>query len=572
MTHREVVALCPVPLDARQRDHLTGRLGQVPRQVLISDLRGDGLLGTLRRIRSLRPGLLILVCPDESLRSLVPVMQVLALAAPARRQEVMWPDLTHQPVGWLAAWAGAWRIAVAFWQGWRAVGRCRRDLDRLARLPRAPLRRTAGQAVLYLKVAPPGSQAVGGSAAHTAGVVGALLAAGYAVDYGSTEPPPAAVADRVAFHRVAAAATEVPPLRLARSAVELNLYRLHRAMASRYSKVADSSRHAFVYQRYSLANYAGVVVSRRAGIPLVLEYNGSEVWVAAHWAAGLAFGALARAAEEACLRHAQVIVTISEVLRDDLLARGVEAERIVTHPNGVDADLFDPARFDAAARAALRRRWDIAADAVVVTFIGTFGQWHGVEVLAAAIRLLAETEAEWLRRNKVMFMLVGDGLRRAEVERILDHPVCREVARLTGSVPQDQAPAVLAAADIFASPHVGNADGTRFFGSPTKLFEYLAMARPVVASRLDQIGDVLAACPRAGGSPDLSGTAAAGQAGLLTTPGDAAELARAIRLLVDHPAWRRAAGLRARDLVLDRYTWRHNVAAVLDRLHTLGGA
>ena len=49
----------------------------------------------------------------------------------------------------------------------------------------------------------------------------------------------------------------------------------------------------------------------------------------------------------------------------------------------------------------------------------------------------------------------------------------------------------LAACDVLASPHMGNPDGTRFFGSPTKLFEYMAMGRAIVASDLEQIGEVL---------------------------------------------------------------------------------
>ena len=58
------------------------------------------------------------------------------------------------------------------------------------------------------------------------------------------------------------------------------------------------------------------------------------------------------------------------------------------------------------------------------------------------------------------------------------------IAVLTGLVPQEDGPEHLAACDILASPHVPNADGTPFFGSPTKLFEYMAMGKGIVASNL----------------------------------------------------------------------------------------
>ncbi len=77
------------------------------------------------------------------------------------------------------------------------------------------------------------------------------------------------------------------------------------------------------------------------------------------------------------------------------MERGVEPHRVVWHPNGVDAERFDPARFTDAERQALRARYGIPDDAVLTTFVGTFGQWHGVDVLARAIRMLAADHADW---------------------------------------------------------------------------------------------------------------------------------------------------------------------------------
>jgi glycosyltransferase involved in cell wall biosynthesis len=562
----QVLAVCPHPLNAEAVRILTARYGSAPRQLLIRDLRAQGSWAMLRRIRAMKASMLLLICSDDSLRALVPVMQVLSLAFRVGRVDVVWPDLTSETVSRLDALTAGLRLVRAMLHGRRSMTLCRRELAGLADAARIPLVPGRTRTVLYLKAVPFGSMKVGGSAAHTAGVVGGLIDAGYGFAYASNEEPPESIAAAVAIHPVPALQTLVPPLSAVGSAVEVNLYRQHRTMADACRRLTQSTPAAFIYQRYSLGNYAGVMASRASGLPLVLEYNGSEVWLSENWANGLAFPDLARAVETACLRHAHVVVTISDVLKEDLLARGVEAERIVTAPNGVDPVAFDPRRFGADAIGALRQRWDIPADGVVICFIGTFGQWHGIEVLARAIRFLAEERADWLGRHRVYFTLIGDGLLRPEVEAILDHPVCRKVARLTGTVPQTDAPLALATADIFASPHVPNADGTRFFGSPTKLFEYLAMARPVVASALDQIGDILADCPHVGQTAALDTPPAEGQCGLLVTPGSVAELAEAIRLLVENRDWREAAGVRARELVNRRYTWRHHVDQVLARL------
>jgi glycosyltransferase involved in cell wall biosynthesis len=303
---------------------------------------------------------------------------------------------------------------------------------------------------------------------------------------------------------------------------------------------------------------------------LVVEYNGSEVWIAKNWARSLRHRELAALAEDALLRHAHLVVTVSDVLRDDLEARGVPAERIAWYPNCVDPEVFSPDRFSSADRARIRASYGIAPSSVVVGFIGTFGPWHGSEVLARAIRLIAEEHAGWLERRRPHFLLVGDGARLPEVRRILGRLV-GEIVTITGLVPQEAAALHLSAADILVSPHVANEDGTRFFGSPTKLFEYMASGRAILASELDQIGTVLRPAldvrhlpsgPPEPGSPFVA---------VLSRPGSPEELVDGIRFLVDQPEWRSALAANARSLVLSKYTWRHHVDAVLDGLSAVVG-
>src|SRR5262249_57250554 len=127
--------------------------------------------------------------------------------------------------------------------------------------------------------------------------------------------------------------------------------------------------------------------------------------------------------------------------------------------------------------------------------IGTFGPWHGAEVLADAFGRLLAAHPEY--RDRARLLLIGDGSRKGQVTEALGRHGATEAAVLTGLVPQAERPKYLAACDLLASPHVPNADGTPFFGSPTKLFEYMAMGRGIVASDLDQIGEVLRHDPTA---------------------------------------------------------------------------
>ena len=102
------------------------------------------------------------------------------------------------------------------------------------------------------------------------------------------------------------------------------------------------------------------------------------------------------------------------------------------------------------------------------------------------------------------------------------------------------------------SPHVPNPDGSAFFGSPTKLFEYMAMGRPIVASRLDQIGDVLTD----------------GVDALLVPPGEPAALAHAIARLIDTLDRPQLAN-NGRAAALERHTWRRHTERILQSLDGL---
>jgi glycosyltransferase involved in cell wall biosynthesis len=203
---------------------------------------------------------------------------------------------------------------------------------------------------------------------------------------------------------------------------------------------------------------------------------------------------------------------------------------------------------------------------VLATFVGTFGQWHGADVLAQAIRRLVEQDGEWLRRAKVHFLLVGDGLKMPLVRQILDEGGCAPFVTLAGLVPQAEAPAYLAASDVLLSPHVSNADGSRFFGSPTKLFEYMAMGKAIVASDLDQIGHVLRHSVRAEDLPAADPSPDETRLSVLFEPGQVDALIGALRFVVNRPAWRARLGGNARAEAIGKFTWAHHTAAILEGL------
>jgi glycosyltransferase involved in cell wall biosynthesis len=351
---------------------------------------------------------------------------------------------------------------------------------------------------------------------------------------------------------------------------ELNVYRFNRKFSHQLRAKATNRSYSFVYHRLSVGNISGITLSRELRVPLILEYNGSEAWVSRNWGTPLRHHDVAVAAEEACLRHAHLIVTVSDALREELISRGIEADRIVTYPNCIDPNVFNPERFAPSHLSALREKLDLSPDDLVVSFIGTFGQWHGVDVFARTIRTLVDTASDWLTQRRVRFLLIGDGMRMGQVRKILEGAACEPFYALTGLVPQREAPTYLAASDILVSPHTSNEDGSRFFGSPTKLFEYMAMGKGIVASDLDQIGAVLARGIRVDQLPAQTPSADEDRIAVLTAPGDVSALEKGIRFLVENPAWRNTLGRNARREALNNYTWDRHVDAIVSALSRTG--
>lgn len=551
------VVLTAYPLSAPFGRAVRDVVGPGTQTVTVAQLRSQGLTGLLRQLWSMRGDPIVLPIEEENSSALLPVLKLLAACTRSRSICVVHPDLRRETVSrWqiaLDALSFASASVSCLWAAYRA----HRELSTLLKQPREGSNSLAAKgAVLYLKTNLWFGIKAGGSVGHIAGVVNGLQRLGHPVTFASAEPP-VMIDDGVKFLAVQPPSAFGLPY-------ELNNYRFQEGFLRTLEADPALASANLIYQRLSAANYLGVVLSRRHRLPLVVEYNGSEVWVAKNWGRGMKFQKLAEMAEEVMLRHAHLVVTISDVLRDELIDRGVETARIVCYPNCIDPDVFTPARFLLEESSTLRERYGISNESTVLAFIGTFGQWHGAEMLAQAIARLYVDAREWLASHKVHFLLVGDGLKMPEVRTIIDTAGAGAICTLTGLVPQDQAALHLAAADILVSPHVPNPDGTRFFGSPTKLFEYMAMQKGIVASNLDQIGEVLSPALYASALPATSMGSDSPELAVLYEPGNLEGLMLGIRFLVERKDWRCHLGLNARRRALDKYTWAHHVQAILD--------
>jgi glycosyltransferase involved in cell wall biosynthesis len=519
-----------------------------------ASLRKLPFIKALQELRAIRTENLVVAVPDELAVALVGPLSIAASFARARRIEIVWPDQRIEPV---RRWKVLHQIAKLVFDTLASRLSLARARRRAATILAGRYGRqvpaAAGSRILFVDANLSLGLPVGGSIGHTAGVIDGFVDCGFEVDYASMKQIPTT--------RPRARGLQLRPETLLAFPPELNFYRYAEQIDRELLSMRMAEPWSFIYQRFSLHNFSGSELARKLDVPVVLEFNGSEVWAAENWGTRLVLHDEALVAETAALLTADLVVTVSDTLADDLLRRGIPRDRVVVYPNCVNTDVFDPARFDAQYLANLRKRYDIGHDALVVGFIGTFGQWHGVDFLAECISDLVRDESAWLEQNKIHFLLVGDGLKMPVVRQLIGSPPAGRYVTLTGLVPQAEAASYLACADILVSPHVPNRDGSRFFGSPTKLFEYMAMQKPIIAAALDQIEGVVSGR----GASDLTElpSGAGEPCGFLFEPGNARDFKERLRQVVrDMPAARQVANAARRE-VLNRYTWKQHVNAIV---------
>jgi glycosyltransferase involved in cell wall biosynthesis/ubiquinone/menaquinone biosynthesis C-methylase UbiE len=315
---------------------------------------------------------------------------------------------------------------------------------------------------------------------------------------------------------------------------------------------------AFVYERLCLGNFAGAAVCQELGIPYVVEYNGSELSMRRSFEGGRYVNEdVYLAAEQVAFEQAALITVVSEAVREDLVGRGVPPERILVNPNGADVEAYAPA--DEPTRAAIRAElgWDDSHS--VIGFIGTFGGWHGIDVLAASLAPICG------KSPRARFLIIGDGPHRPLLEAAIRDGRLSDRVRCVGRVPQAEGARLLKACNVYVSPHSSHMVDGRFFGSPTKLFEYMALGGGIVASDLEQLGAVLSPALR----PEAfaSGTVrVSDERAVLCAPGDVDQFVAGVTALLHNPSVAQALGRNARRAVLEEFSWSRHVQRIWDCL------
>ena len=313
-------------------------------------------------------------------------------------------------------------------------------------------------------------------------------------------------------------------------------YREVKALRARLEQVIEAWRPDHLHAHSPvLTALAALPVARRFGLPLLYEIR--AVWVDAAVGnrprkEGSLRYRLTRRLETRAARRSDAVAVICEGLRQDLIARGIDREKIIVSPNGVDLHLFGnppPPDPEFARKLGLE-------NADVVGFIGSFYDYVGLDDLLGAMPLLLE------RRPKARLLLVGGGPVEADLRRQAEETGVADHIRFVGRVPHDEVELYYAIIDLLAYPR--KAMRLTDLVTPLKPLEAMAQRKLVVAS------DV-------GGHRELIED---GVTGTLFRAGDRPALAAALADLFDRRDQWEARRETARRFVERERNWQANVA------------
>jgi len=176
--------------------------------------------------------------------------------------------------------------------------------------------------------------------------------------------------------------------------------------------------------------------------------------------------------------RADALITQTETLKKIL--SNFYSGRIYVVSNGVDNEFFEKnkSKFD------MRKRYRIKKGQIVITFTGSFREWHGVHHLP----YIAEEIGKEFK--DVVFLLVGSGPLFEEIKKNK-----KDNMILTGPVPYEYIPSILSQSDILIAPFstekFASLEKYGFYWCPVKLFEYMASGKPIVSYDYEEIKKII---------------------------------------------------------------------------------
>lgn len=274
---------------------------------------------------------------------------------------------------------------------------------------------------------------------------------------------------------------------------------------------------------------------KQYGIPWIVHTEGILFKESKAERKSIVLGSIAKEIEMRTYRECDALVCVSETLKQLIVFEAhVPPEKIVVVPNGVDTDLFDPVQYQP-----LR-----FFPGFTVGFVGGLYLWQAVDLLIEAIH---DLRADGMDLSVVV---VGDGIMYETWQNHANHLGISSNVKFVGRVLWAEVPKYIKGFDVCYTGQVEVQQVGKMYHSPLKLYEYMAMAKPVIASAFEDATRII---------DDR-------QTGFLFKPGDKQDLKRVLTMAHQLQDQLSVMGEQARKRVIETHSWEARVKKMIDEL------
>jgi glycosyltransferase involved in cell wall biosynthesis len=302
------------------------------------------------------------------------------------------------------------------------------------------------------------------------------------------------------------------------------------------------NRPDVLYLRQNSFPFFPMFICKILKIPLVVEVNGLfldelEVNMNSKSFAYKIFSYLALRSEKLNYKHCDRIVSVTDKLKDEIVSLySISEDKIFVVNNGANTDLFKPMD-----REQVKKELRLESSKKYICFVGHLAAWQGVEFLIYASPLIIEKHPE------VRFLVVGDGVMKNKLLKITSELRLSDKFIFTGRVPYESVPLYINASDICVAPFIKRRN-SKIGLSALKTYEYLACGKPIVASSIPGVKDLI----------EFSG------GGIAVNPENPGELATAILGLISDESTRAILGEKGRKYVVENHSWNGVARKILE--------
>jgi glycosyltransferase involved in cell wall biosynthesis len=291
-----------------------------------------------------------------------------------------------------------------------------------------------------------------------------------------------------------------------------------------------------LYERFALLNWIGAFKAKSWGAKFIVEVNYTTNSPLGIRHRTKLFADLASRIERFTYDQADLLLPVSSTLADELLAMGYPEKKILISPNAVHPEQFPLLVKDHKLSHKLGLK-----DGLTIGYVGGFAPWHGLEILVEAVALIPKLQVP------LNLLLIGDGPTLDLIRSLAEQFRNRFQIITPGRIEHINLPSYLSTMDIMVMPNSND------YGSPMKIFEYMASGKPVVAPDYQPLRDVIKD----------------GIDGLLFRPNDPRPLSCVLEKLIHNPDLRQRLGNNARERVVKEHNWRNRAIRIVDRLLAL---